>query len=253
MWLNLMNLSSAANPLIEINNLSIDFNVQHGKVSALRNVSFTIPRGKTVALVGESGSGKSVTAQAVLGILPNNGVITGGSIKYYQDSDQTVDIAQLKPKSQAMRRLRGNHISIIFQEPMVSLSPVHTLADQIGEALKLHTQTTTRQIRGKVAEMLEKVGFPDPKRALSQYPFELSGGLRQRAMIAMALICQPSLLIADEPTGNLDVETAAGVFDMMMELNHRVGTALVMVTHDNSLAERMDRVLRLDHGTIVES
>ncbi len=240
-------------PLIEIDQLAIDFKVQHGTVSALQNVSFTIPRGKTVALVGESGSGKSVTAQAILGILPSNGVISGGAIRFYSEQNTIIDIAKLAPKSPAMQALRGNQISIIFQEPMVSLSPVHTLRDQIGEALQLHFKTSNKETLKQVLKILEKVGFPDPVAALIKYPFELSGGLRQRAMIAMALICQPALLIADEPTTALDVTVQAQILTLIKSLQAEFGMSVLLITHDLGVVANMaDDVVVMYHGEIVE-
>lgn len=242
-----------ARPLIEIENLSVEFKVQHGTVSAIRDVSFTIPRGKTVALVGESGSGKSVTSQAIMGILPTNGSITSGAINYAADDGQIIDIASLNPRSKAMQDLRGDRISIIFQEPMVSLSPVHTLLGQIGEVLQLHTSLTKKQIRAKVTEMLDKVGFPDPERALNQYAFELSGGLRQRAMIAMALICQPALLIADEPTTALDVTVQAQILLLIKSLQAEFGMSVLLITHDLGVVANMaDDVVVMFQGEIVE-
>ena len=248
-----MTLSGSNAPLIEINNLAVEFKMQHGTVPAIRDVSFSIPRGKTVALVGESGSGKSVTSQAIMGILPTNGHISAGNINYQMPDGSITDIAQLTPRSKAMQKLRGNHISIIFQEPMVSLSPVHTLLEQIGEVLKLHTTLSKKQIREKVTEMLEKVGFPDPKRALNQYAFELSGGLRQRAMIAMALICQPALLIADEPTTALDVTVQAQILLLIKSLQAEFGMSVLLITHDLGVVANMaDDVVVMYHGEIVE-
>lgn len=246
--------SNPNSPLVEIKDLSVDFKVQHGTIPALRKVNFTIPRGKTVALVGESGSGKSVTSQAILGILPANGFISSGEINYIAERNgRVVNIAALSQKSQAMRDLRGNHISIIFQEPMVSLSPVHTLQQQIGESLTLHTDTPKKMIPVKVAEMLEKVGFPEPKSALTKYAFELSGGLRQRAMIAMALICQPALLIADEPTTALDVTVQAQILLLIKSLQAEFGMSVLLITHDLGVVANMaDDVVVMFHGEIVE-
>ena len=245
--------STQTRPLIEIEDLAIEFKVQHGTVSAIKDVSFTIPRGKTVALVGESGSGKSVTSQAIMGILPTNGSITSGAINYTADDGEIIDIASLNPRSKAMQDLRGDHISIIFQEPMVSLSPVHTLFEQIGEVLKIHTSLSKKQIRTKVTEMLDKVGFPNPERALNQYAFELSGGLRQRAMIAMALICQPALLIADEPTTALDVTVQAQILLLIKSLQAEFGMSVLLITHDLGVVANMaDDVVVMFQGEIVE-
>lgn len=245
-------MSDIATPLIEVNNLAINFFVHNSEVPAVKDVSFTIPKGKTVAIVGESGSGKSVTAQAILGILPSNGRIAGGEIKYHKDN-RIIDIAQLSPQSKAMQALRGDEISIIFQEPMVSLSPVHTLLDQIGEALKLHHNVTKDQVRERVILMLEKTGFPDPEGSLMQYPFELSGGLRQRAMISMALICQPALLIADEPTTALDVTVQAQILQLINALQEEFGMSVLLITHDLGVVANMaDDVVVMFHGEVVE-
>jgi len=239
-------------PLVEIKNLAVTFKVHESDVTVVKDVSFSIPRGKTVAIVGESGSGKSVTAQAILGILPSNGRITGGQINYYKDQ-QIIDIAQLPVRSKEMRDLRGNEISIIFQEPMVSLSPVHTLLDQIGEALKLHRKVTKAEVREKVLHMLERTGFPHPEKALTQYPFELSGGLRQRAMISMALICQPALLIADEPTTALDVTIQAQILQLIKSLQQEFGMSVLLITHDLGVVANMaDDVVVMFHGEVVE-
>ncbi|MFT5706881.1 MAG: peptide/nickel transport system ATP-binding protein [Oceanospirillaceae bacterium] len=239
-------------PLINIKNLAIEFLVNDSPVTVVKDVSFCIPAGKTVAIVGESGSGKSVTAQAILGILPSNGRISGGQIDYLKDQ-QIIDIAQLEPRSKQMQNLRGDEISIIFQEPMVSLSPVHTLLDQIGEALILHHKTNKAQVREKVLLMLSKTGFPDPEHALNQYPFELSGGLRQRAMISMALICQPALLIADEPTTALDVTIQAQILHLIKSLQVEFGMSVLLITHDLGVVANMaDDVVVMFRGEVVE-
>ncbi|MCV6610748.1 MAG: ABC transporter ATP-binding protein [Amphritea sp.] len=246
------NQTQQEQPLLEVRNLAVNFKVHGSDVAAVKDVSLSIPRGKTVAIVGESGSGKSVTSQAILGILPANGYIASGEIIYNHQSTR-IDIAQLSPKGSQMRDLRGNQISIIFQEPMVSLSPVHTLLDQIGEALKLHKQVSKSGLRDAVLRMLEKTGFPDPERALTQYPFELSGGLRQRAMIAMALICQPSLLIADEPTTALDVTVQAQILQLIKSLQSEFGMSVLLITHDLGVVANMaDDVVVMFHGEVVE-
>ena len=241
-----------APPLIEIKNLAVNFKVNESDHCVVKDVSFCIPSGKTVAIVGESGSGKSVTAQAILGILPSNGRITQGEINYLKKG-QIIDIAQLVPSCKDMQALRGNEISIIFQEPMVSLSPVHTLLDQIGEALSLHRKVNKAEVRSKVIEMLTKTGFPDPERALTQYPFELSGGLRQRAMISMALICQPVLLIADEPTTALDVTIQAQILQLIKSLQSEYGMSVLLITHDLGVVANMaDDVVVMFRGEVVE-
>lgn len=196
--------------LLAVRDLAVAFRADEGTVEAVRGVSFDVPAGRTVALVGESGSGKTVIGQAIMGILPRNATITGGRILFRDPATGAeLDLAAMDPDSPERRQIRGGRISIIFQEPMSSLSPVHTIGDQVGEAYPLHRRASREEVRRRTVEMLAKVGFPDPEQAWHAYPFELSGGLRQRAMIAMALICEPALLIADEPTTALDVTIQA--------------------------------------------
>ncbi len=242
--------------LMEVNNLTIDFRVPGGEARAVDGLSFRIPYGKTVALVGESGSGKSVTAQAIMGILPNNARITTGSILFRDPMTpgMVVDVAKLAPNGRQMRDLRGGRIAIIFQEPMTSLSPVHTIGNQIGEALVLHQGASESEARIKTAEMLGLVGFPDPNRSIDAYPFELSGGLRQRAMIAMALVCQPALLVADEPTTALDVTIQAQILKLLRDLQEHFHMAVLMITHDlGVVANLADEVVVMYHGRLMES
>jgi len=233
----------------------VDFSLNGSPVPALRGVSFEVQAGETVALVGESGSGKSVTAQAIMGILPTNASISAGEILF--DNPQTgnrMDIAALSPDSAQMQAIRGGCISIIFQEPMTSLSPVHTIGDQISEALFLHRDASYAEGMQLTQTMLQHVGFPDPVRAMKMYPFELSGGLRQRAMIAMAMICHPVLMIADEPTTALDVTIQARILKLIKELQAELGMALLLITHDLGVVANMaDQVVVMYHGKIVEA
>jgi peptide/nickel transport system ATP-binding protein len=241
---------------LSIHNLAVDFNLHGNAISALKDVSFSINPGETVALVGESGSGKSVTAQAVMGILPRAAEITQGQILFADPGNKSnvVDIAALDPESVEMRQIRGGRISIIFQEPMTSLSPVHTIGDQISEALFLHRDVSYQEGLKLTEAMLTHVGFPDPQRALQMYSFELSGGLRQRAMIAMAMICHPSLLIADEPTTALDVTIQARILKLIKELQKELDMSLLLITHDLGVVANMaDRVVVMYHGKIMES
>ncbi len=242
--------------LLSVEDLAISFNVHGGVVDAVRGVSFRIPAGGSVALVGESGSGKSVVSQAIMGLLPMAADVRGGRILFADPNarGRVVDIAQLPRDASEMRAIRGGRISIIFQEPMTSLSPIHTIGDQIGEALELHRNVHGAAANELVVEMLRLVGFPDPKRAPRTYPFELSGGLRQRAMIAMALICRPCLLIADEPTTALDVTIQAQILKLIKDLQAELGMALLMITHDlGVVANVADEIVVMYHGKVMES
>jgi peptide/nickel transport system ATP-binding protein len=242
--------------LLVVKDLKVDFVLDGIVIPAVRGVSFRVPSGKTVALVGESGSGKSVCAQAIMGILPKVARITGGSIEFDDSAHGggMVDIARQPRDGALMQRLRGGSISIIFQEPMTSLSPVHTIGNQISEALHLHRKVSRAEGMAAVIEMLRLTGFPDPARAMQTYPFELSGGLRQRAMIAMALVCRPSLLIADEPTTALDVTIQAQILKLMSDLKAEFGMAMLMITHDLGVVANMaDEVVVMYHGQVKEA
>ena len=209
--------------------------------------------GRTLALVGESGSGKTVTSQAILGILPRSARISGGEILFTPPGGKTIDIAKLHPDEPAMRSIRGDAISIIFQEPMVSLSSMHTIGNQIMEAMLLHRDCSKQQAREATIEMLRLVGFPEPDKAIKRYPFELSGGLRQRAMIAMALICRPALLIADEPTTALDVTVQAQILKLIKSLQQEFNMAVLLITHDLGVVANMaDDVVVMYHGEVME-
>ncbi len=238
-----------------IRNLKIEFQAPEGRIQAVDGVSFRIPRGKTVALVGESGSGKSVISQSIMGILPKAGRVTDGEIIFFDpDKPQTfVDIVKLRRDGPEVRKLRGHRMSIIFQEPMTSLSPLHTVGDQIGEAYRLHRKSGKAEADEATEEMLRLVGYPNPKAALFSYPFELSGGLRQRVMIAMALVCRPAVLIADEPTTALDVTIQAQILRLMRELQSELGMAILMITHDLGVVANMaDEIVVLYQGKVME-
>ena len=241
--------------LLEVNDLRVLFKVPEGTIRAVDGVSFRIPPGKTVALVGESGSGKSVVSQTIMRILPKVAQIESGEVLFDDPAidGPPVDITQLKDNSRTMRSMRGGRISIIFQEPMTSLSPLHTIGDQVGEAYRLHRRAGKAEAREATADMLRLVGFPDPQRALRTYSFELSGGLRQRAMIAMALVCRPALLIADEPTTALDVTIQAQILKLMGDLQSELGMAVLMITHDlGVVANVADEVVVMYHGKVME-
>ena len=242
--------------LLRVRDLEVEFDIHGGVVEAVRGASFRIRQASSVALVGESGSGKSVTAQAIMGILPNIGRISGGEILFHDPAapDGPVDIAKLPPGGKAMRAIRGGRISIIFQEPMVSLSPVHTIGDQVSEALHLHREVSKREGLELTQDMLHMVGFPEAERALRMYPFELSGGLRQRAMIAMALVCRPALLVADEPTTALDVTIQAQILKLIKDLQDELHMAVLMITHDlGVVANLAEEVVVMYHGEVMES
>ena len=248
--------------ILTVENLGIAFGMHGHDNQVVRNVSFRIPAGKTVALVGESGSGKSVISQAIMGLLPKAGRITNGSILFSKSADGSapgsaptiVDIATLMRDGPDIRDLRGEHIGMVFQEPMSSLSPVHTVGDQVEEALQLHRPVEKSKARAKTEEMLKLVGFRDPHASYDKYSFELSGGLRQRAMLAMALICRPALLIADEPTTALDVTIQAQVLDLMRSLQREFGMAILLITHDLGVVANMaDEVQVIYHGEIMEA
>ena len=242
--------------LLSVENLHVHFDLPEGKLNAVCGVSFRVRPGSTVALVGESGSGKSVVSQAIMGILPKSARIGGGRIYFHNKARGAapVDIASLDPRSADMRAIRGDHISIIFQEPMTSLSPMHTVGDQISEALHLHRDCSKSEGLELTEKMLGLVGFPDPARALRTYPFELSGGLRQRSMIAMALICRPGLLIADEPTTALDVTMQAQILKLIVDLQAELGMAVLIITHDLGVVANMaDEIVVMYHGEIMES
>ncbi len=236
-------------PLLSIRDLRVAFRTETGPFEALHGLSLDVMRGRTLALVGESGSGKSVTAQAVLRILPRSAAITGGRILF-----EGQDLAALPPDGPAMRAVRGDRIAMIFQEPMTCLSPLHTIGDQIGEALRVHTGASAREAAARTQEALAHVGFPDPERALRTYPFELSGGLRQRAMIAMAIILKPALLIADEPTTALDVTTQAQILALLARLQEEDGMGILLITHDLGVVANMAHdVAVLYRGRLVEA
>ncbi len=237
--------------VLEVSNLRVSFRARRDSVTALRDVSFRLAAGKTLALVGESGSGKSVTSLAIMGLLPPNGAISGGSITYAQRDGQSVDLT--KATEADMRRLRGAEMAMIFQEPMSSLNPLFTIGDQIGEMLLLHTDLDASARRKRVIEMLELVEIPAAASRVDTYPHELSGGMRQRVMIALAMVCNPALLIADEPTTALDVTIQAQILDLMRRLQRDLGMSILFITHDMGVvAEMADDVAVMYAGAVVE-
>lgn len=244
--------------LLDIQDLKVHFFTDEGIVKAVDGVTMSIQRGKTFCVVGESGSGKSVAARAILQIVHQPGKIVSGKILYHKPqptgSTQTVDITALDPRGRDIRRIRGNDIAMIFQEPMTSLSLMYTVGNQIIEAIRLHNDVSKVEARNRAIELLRRVGIPKPEQRIDEYPFRLSGGMRQRCMIAMALSCNPKLLIADEPTTALDVTTQAQILDLMLELQDDYGMALLLITHDlGVVAEIADDVAVMYLGNVVES
>ncbi len=243
--------------LLEVNDLQTHFFLEEGIVRAVDGVSFTLERGKTLGVVGESGCGKSVTARSILSTVRPPGRITGGEILYHRQVNgaqvETIDIAALDPKGADIRRLRWGEISMVFQEPMTSLSPVHTIGNQMIEVLKLHRKLDEAGARDEAISYLHRVGLPQPSALLGRYRHQLSGGMRQRVMIAMALCCNPSLLIADEPTTALDVTTQAQILELMQNLQEEFGMAILFITHDlGVIAEMADDVVVMYLGKEVE-
>ena len=232
--------------LLEVKDLRTSFFTDAGEVKAVDGVSFQLDRGKVLGIVGESGSGKSVTAYSIMQILAPTGKIVGGSVKL--DGQELVNAGE-----KVLRTVRGNKISIIFQDPMTSLNPTYTVGHQLMEAILLHTKRNKQQARERALEMLRLVNVNEPEKRMKQYPFELSGGMRQRVMIAMALACEPDILIADEPTTALDVTIQAQILDLMKDLQRQLGMAIIMITHDLGVVAQMcDEVVVMYAGSICE-
>ena len=232
--------------LLEVKELRTSFFTDAGEVKAVDGISFQLDRGKVLGIVGESGSGKSVTAYSIMQILAPTGKIIGGSVKL--DGQELVNAGE-----KVLRTVRGNKISIIFQDPMTSLNPTYTVGHQLMEAILLHTNRNKQQARERALEMLRLVNINQPEKRMKQYPFELSGGMRQRVMIAMALACEPDILIADEPTTALDVTIQAQILDLMRDLQKQLGMAIIMITHDLGVVAQMcDEVVVMYAGSICE-
>jgi len=239
--------------ILSVRGLKTHFNLREGLIKAVDGVDLDVRRGRTLCIVGESGSGKSMMARSVLQIVTPPGRVVGGSMVFSRDGKTSVDIAKLDPASKEIRSIRGRDIAMIFQEPMNSLSPVHTVGDQLVEKILLHHKIGTKAAIERTVEALDRVGIPDPRRRLGSYPFELSGGMRQRVMIAMALACRPAMLIADEPTTALDVTTQANILELMRALQDETGMAVMFITHDlGVVAEIADEVAVMYLGQVVE-
>jgi len=243
---------SASAPILSVRDLKTYFFPDEGTVKAVDGASFDLLPRSTLGIVGESGCGKSVTARSILRIVERPGRIVGGSILMQKNGSQ-VDLAQLDPGSTEMRQIRGGDIGLVFQEPMTSFSPVHTVGNQIIETIRLHHPVGKQEARERAVEALRSVGIPKPERRIDEYAFELSGGLRQRAMIAMALSCGPRILIADEPTTALDVTTQAQILDLLRSLQEREGMTIILITHNlGVVAEMCDTVVVMYLGRVVE-
>ena len=232
--------------ILSVQNLHTSFHTDKGEVKAVNGVTFNLEKGKILGIVGESGSGKSVTAYSIMRILEKNGRITEGKILY-----KGQDIAEFSEKQ--MREFRGKCCSIIFQDPMTSLNPVFTVGNQLREAIELHTDRKGKEAKARAIEMLTLVGVNEPEKRVKQYPYELSGGMRQRVMIAMALACEPDILIADEPTTALDVTIQAQILELMQSLQKKLGMAIIMVTHDlGVIADMCDEIIVMYGGRVCE-
>ena len=232
--------------LLDIRHERLSFFTPAGEVKALNDVSFTLKQGEVLGIVGENGSGKSVTAYSVMGLTAYPGRLVGGEIRF---NGHEVE----KMTEKEFRKMRGSEVSIIFQDPMTSLNPVYTIGNQIMEAVLLHTDKTKAQARERAKELLELVGINEPEKRLKQYPHELSGGMRQRVMIAIALACEPKLLIADEPTTALDVTIQAQILELIMSLREKLGMSVIMITHDLGMVASMcEKIAVMYAGKIVE-
>ena len=233
-------------PMLQVKNLCTSFNVDAGEVRAVNGISFNLDKGKVLGIVGESGSGKSVTAYSIMRILVEPGKIVGGEILFNGE-----DIVKYSKKQ--MREFRGKRVSIIFQDPMTSLNPTYTIGNQLREAILLHTDRNRAEANARALEMLQLVGVNEPEKRLKQYPHELSGGMRQRVMIAMALACEPDILIADEPTTALDVTIQAQILELMKDLQKKMGMAIIMITHDlGVIADMCDEIIVMYAGRVCE-
>ncbi len=241
-------------PILQVEDLTVTFRTEEGPITPIQGVNFAVGRGRTLGLVGESGSGKSVTTKALMRLLPGNARIDPQSqIRYRAKSGEWVDIHRLRDGARKLRQIRGGEIGMIFQEPMASFSPVYTVGNQMVESIRLHTSLNRREARALAIEMLAKVGLSNPGQRIDQYAHELSGGMRQRAMIALALSAGPALLIADEPTTALDVTIQAQVLDLMRDLQRDLGMSMIFITHDLGVIAQIAQDLAVMYlGTIVE-
>lgn len=255
-----MTMTDTRPPLLEVKDLQTYFFLDEGTVRSVDGVSFSIKQGQTLGVVGESGCGKSITARSIMQIVRPPGRIVGGSIKLHREPTskdapgEVIEITKQDPMGRTMRQIRGGEVSMVFQEPMTSLSPVHTIGNQIMEAILLHQPVNEDDARRLAIEILGKVGMQQPSRTIDRYPHQLSGGMRQRAMIAMALSCNPTLLIADEPTTALDVTTEAQILQLMRNLQRELGMAIMFITHNLGVVAQMTEVVMVMYmGRAVET
>ena len=246
-------MMAANQPLLSVRNLRTVFPIDGGEVRAVDGVSFDVEPGQTVAIVGESGCGKTVMARSILRLVDHPGRVVGGQILFAQRAEGAIDLAQLDPEGEAIRAIRGREIALIFQEPMASFSPVHTVGSQIAEAIRIHHRVKGEEARDRTVEMMRKAGVPQPESRVDDYPHQLSGGLLQRAMIAMALSGDPQILIADEPTTALDVTTQTQILVLLRELQERNQMSMIFITHDlGVVAHVADEVVVMYLGKVVE-
>ena len=240
-------MSSSADIILEVDKLITSFETERGMLRAVDQVSFSVPRGKTVGIVGESGCGKSVTAMSIIRLLPQPaGRILGGQVRF-----KGLDL--VRASDAEMQKVRGGDIGVIFQEPMTALNPVHRIGRQVAEVFRIHKKCSRRDAWDAATEMLQRVRIPDPEKRMMDYPHQLSGGMRQRIVIALALACKPSLVIADEPTTALDVTVQAQILDLMKQLQDEIGMSIILITHDlGVIAEACDEVVVMYAGRVVE-
>jgi len=242
------------NILVSIRDLRVEFDSELGSTEALKGINLDVKQGRTTAIVGESGSGKSVTASAMMRLIKRPGRITGGQILFRPKGQPVMDVLQIRENSNALYDLRGGKMAMIFQEPMTALSPVHTVGDQVTEAILTHQAVTKQEAFSRATDMLNRVGISDPEQRMSQYPFEFSGGMRQRVVIAMALVCDPELLICDEPTTALDVTIQAEILALIRELKATMDTSVMFITHDlGVVAQIADDVVVMHRGRVLET
>ena len=240
--------------ILQVRNLAVEFDTETGRTKALQGVSFDVLRGQVTAIIGESGSGKSVTASAIMRLIQPPGRVTAGSIDFAPSSSEPYDVLALIDKDARLGQLRGDHISMVFQEPMTALAPVYTVGNQVAEAILCHREVSKEVAWDEAANMLQRVGIDDLQRRMQQYPFEFSGGMRQRVVIAMALVCQPDLLICDEPTTALDVTIQAEILTLIRQLKGELNNSVLFITHDiGVVAQLADHVVVMQGGRVLEA